>query len=95
MLIKNIKEIIGVDVESRLKVAGKEMLELGRLRDAWLLTEGERIADFGTGDAPAGDARGQIGRYRPAQPALAYLNAGDGLAGEEGRDTAARDLDFG
>ena len=56
MLIKNIGELVGVEVSARLMAAGKEMSELGRIRNAWVLIEGERIADFGSGEAPAGDA---------------------------------------
>lgn len=56
MLIKNIGELVGVEVSARLRAAGKEMSELGRIRNAWVLIEGERIADFGSGEAPAGDA---------------------------------------
>jgi len=47
ILIKNIKEIIEVDEESRLKVAGAEMKELHTLEQAYLITDGEWIASFG------------------------------------------------
>ncbi len=54
MLIKNIGKIVGVDESGRLRACGKEMSELGELDNAWLLTEGERIAAYGSmSDCPA------------------------------------------
>ena len=47
ILIKNIKELILADNKTRTKVAGKEMAKLNTLKNAWLLTEGDRIMDFG------------------------------------------------
>lgn len=50
LLIKNIKSILQVREEGTLKVAGKNMAELPHLDNAWLLTEGDRILDFGSMD---------------------------------------------
>ncbi len=47
ILIKNIKELIGVDDQCRLIVAGSEMKELHTLENAYLITNGECIASFG------------------------------------------------
>ena len=46
-------------------------------------------------DASAGDARGQIERYRPAQLPLAHAHAGDDIARKIGLDAAAGNFDFG
>ncbi|MEM6963584.1 MAG: imidazolonepropionase [Bacteroidota bacterium] len=51
MLIKNIKTLVGVDQNSCKVKKGKEMKNLPRLNDAWLLLEGERIKDFGKMDS--------------------------------------------
>jgi imidazolonepropionase len=50
ILIKNIKELIQVEENPRLKVSGKEMANLNTLKDAWLLISGGRIIDFGPSD---------------------------------------------
>jgi imidazolonepropionase len=47
ILIKNIKELIAIDEDSRLKLSGSEMKELNTLKNAYLITEGEWIASFG------------------------------------------------
>jgi imidazolonepropionase len=47
LLIKNIKELIGVEDNPKLKVCGKEMAVLNTISDAYLFLEGEHIADFG------------------------------------------------
>ncbi len=47
ILIKNIKEIIQVEEAPVKKVAGIEMAKLKTVKDGWLLTEGDRIQDFG------------------------------------------------
>ncbi len=47
ILIKNIKEIVAIDEDSRLKLSGSEMKELNTLKNAYLITEGEWIASFG------------------------------------------------
>ncbi len=48
ILITNIKELIQVEETPRTWVAGKEMSEIKTIKNAWLLTQGDRIADFGT-----------------------------------------------
>lgn len=47
MLIKNIKTLVGIDKGSCKIKKGEEMKNLLTVDDAWLLTEGERIKDFG------------------------------------------------
>ncbi len=47
ILIKNIKELIAVDTENKLKVSGDRMKELQTIENAYLLTDGEWIASFG------------------------------------------------
>lgn len=47
LLIKNIKTLMLPAKEGALKVSGAEMAELRTVKDAWLLTRGEHIADFG------------------------------------------------
>ncbi len=46
-LIKNIKTLVGVGSEGKLRLQGAEMAQLGTIEDAWLLVEGERISSFG------------------------------------------------
>ena len=50
LLVKNIGCIVGIDESGRTRVAGKEMDIIGTLENAWLLTDGERISDYGTMD---------------------------------------------
>jgi len=47
ILIKNIKELILAENIPRLKVSGKDLSRLPTIKNAWLLTEGDRIIDFG------------------------------------------------
>ena len=47
ILIKNIKQLIQVEDIPKLKVSGKEMSELGVIKDAYLITEDAIITDFG------------------------------------------------
>lgn len=47
LLVKNIGRIVGIETEGRLRRCGAEMDRLDTLEDAWLLTDGERIAAFG------------------------------------------------
>ncbi len=47
LLFKNIKELVQVRETNIEKVSGKEMKELPTIKDAWLLVENEKIADFG------------------------------------------------
>ena len=48
LLVKNIGYIVGIDDSRRTRVAGEDMSNIGMLENAWLLTEGERICDYGT-----------------------------------------------
>ncbi len=48
LLVKNIGCIVGIDESGRTRVSGKEMATIATLEDAWLLTDGERIKDYGT-----------------------------------------------
>ena len=50
MLIKNIGTIVGIDESGRTRVSGKAMDEIAMLENAWLLTDGTRIKDYGTMD---------------------------------------------
>jgi imidazolonepropionase len=47
VLIKNIKELVQVEIQPRQYVAGREMAKLETIRDAYLLIEGEIISSFG------------------------------------------------
>ena len=47
MLIVNIKELVGIEEQGRLLKRGKEMSETGRIKDAFLLTKGKKIVDYG------------------------------------------------
>lgn len=47
MLIINIKELCGVLEDGSLMKAGSAMSELGRVRNAYLLIKGSKIADYG------------------------------------------------
>lgn len=47
LLIKNIKELLQVREQPVIKVSGKEMKELPTIKNAWLLVENDKIADFG------------------------------------------------
>ncbi len=48
LLIKNIKELVQVEENPRLKVCGKEMAVLDTIADAFLLIGDGKILDFGT-----------------------------------------------
>jgi imidazolonepropionase len=48
ILIENIKELIGIDHGNRLLARGKEMGKLDTMKNAWLLIEGDKIADYGS-----------------------------------------------
>src|SRR5690606_11528241 len=49
-LFTHIKELIGIENHSRLKVCGKEMMELQTIKDAYLLIDSGIIVDFGSMD---------------------------------------------
>ncbi len=50
LLVKNIGTIVGIDESGRTRVSGKAMDEIAMLENAWLLTDGTRIKDYGTMD---------------------------------------------
>ena len=50
MLVKNIGTIVSIDESGRTRVSGKAMGEITTLENAWLLTDGTRIKDYGTMD---------------------------------------------
>ena len=47
LLVKNIGRIVGIEREGRERLCGAEMDRMEALDNAWLLTDGERIAAFG------------------------------------------------
>ena len=53
MLIVNIKELVGIEEQGRLLKRGAEMAETGRIKDAFLLIKGKKIADYGPMDSDA------------------------------------------
>ena len=53
MLIVNIKELVGIEEQGRLLKRGKEMAETGRIKNAFLLIKGKKIADYGPMDSEA------------------------------------------
>ena len=53
MLIVNIKELVGIEEQGRQLKRGAEMAETGRVKDAFLLIKGKRIADYGPMDSDA------------------------------------------
>jgi imidazolonepropionase len=48
ILIKNIKQLVGIDQQNISKKSGSEMKQLEILEDAWLAIEDDKILDFGT-----------------------------------------------
>ena len=48
LLLINIKELLQVREPNILKVSGSEMKELPTIKNAWLLVENDKIADFGS-----------------------------------------------
>ena len=47
LLLHSIRELIGIEENGRLLLRGKEMSEVQTIRDAFLLIEGDKIADYG------------------------------------------------
>ncbi|MDF2436593.1 MAG: imidazolonepropionase [Bacteroidota bacterium] len=47
ILIKNIKQLVGIEDEPRLKVSGAEMKKLECIDNAWLAIENDKIVGFG------------------------------------------------
>lgn len=52
MLLVNIKELVGIEEGGRLMKRGAEMSEIGRIKNAFLLTKGKKIVDYGPMDSP-------------------------------------------
>ncbi len=50
ILIKNIKQLVQVEINPQLKVAGKDMKNLSCINYAWLAIENDKIAGFGKMD---------------------------------------------
>ncbi|MCW3085465.1 MAG: imidazolonepropionase [Bacteroidetes bacterium] len=50
ILIKNIKQLAGIEDEPQLKLAGAQMKKLGCIENAWLALEDDKIAGFGRMD---------------------------------------------
>lgn len=50
ILIKNIKKLVQIESTPRLLVAGREMASLGCIDNAFVLTDGDKIAAFGSMD---------------------------------------------
>lgn len=46
-LVKNIKELVQVEYQTRLRVFGKEMAHIETIKDAFLVVEDDKIAAFG------------------------------------------------
>ena len=53
MLIVNIKELVGVEEKGLMLKRGFEMAETGRIKNAFLLIKGKKIADYGPMDSEA------------------------------------------
>ena len=51
MLFVNIKELVGIEEQGLLLKKGLEMAETGRIQNAFLLTKGKRIVDYGPMDS--------------------------------------------
>ena len=60
MLVKNIGTIVGIDESGRTRVSGKAMGEITMLENAWLLTDGTRIKDYGTMDSVPAEGRYEV-----------------------------------
>lgn len=61
LLIENIGRLVGLAEPGTDRREGASMNDLPMLEQAWLLIEGERIADFGTGPAPDAGLRTDAG----------------------------------
>jgi imidazolonepropionase len=53
MLLVNIKELVGIEEEGLLLKKGDAMTTTGCIKNAFLLTRGKRILDYGSMDSPA------------------------------------------
>jgi len=47
LLLHSIKELVGIEEDGRLLLRGNEMSEVQTIKDAFLLIEGDKIADYG------------------------------------------------
>src|SRR5665648_1494 len=47
LILENIKELVQVDFQNRLWVAGKSMAEVQTIKNAFLIIQDEQIRDFG------------------------------------------------
>ncbi|NVN96326.1 MAG: imidazolonepropionase [Bacteroidetes bacterium] len=47
ILIKNIKDLVGIETKTKLFLKGKQMSELETIKNAWLFIENGKIAGFG------------------------------------------------
>ena len=52
MLLVNIKEIVGIEEKGLLMKRGAEMSKTGRIKNAFLLTKGKKIVDYGKMGSP-------------------------------------------
>jgi imidazolonepropionase len=50
ILIKNIKQLVGIEDEPRIKVSGAEMKKLESISNAWLAIENDKIVGYGKMD---------------------------------------------
>ena len=60
-LIKNIKELVGVETSPKLRKQGKEMAQLETIKDAYLLIEDDKINAFGPMEAESGKRKAESG----------------------------------
>lgn len=60
LLVKNIGTIVGIDESGRTRVSGKAMGEITMLENAWLLTDGTRIKDYGTMESVPAEGRYEV-----------------------------------
>lgn len=60
-IVSNIKTLVGVDPERKLRLQGTEMARLDAIDDAWLLIDDERISGFGSmAELPAEGVRADV-----------------------------------
>lgn len=60
-IVSNIKTLVGVDPERKLRLQGTEMARLDAIDDAWLLIDDERISGFGSmAELPADGVRADV-----------------------------------
>ena len=60
LLVKNIGTIVGIDESGRTRVSGKAMGEITMLENAWLLTDGTRIKDYGIMESVPAEGRYEV-----------------------------------